>query len=175
MCTHLNPCMCEWHTLWMKTSSWAVDRRWDHLVEMENPPTLPPTTRPLTLVGANLNESHHWAIWMKHKQWQPDGWQYCSMSASSDSQREITSTHMSTMTYTNTHLPFFFHQKECLCYSAVGFQSIWHWGRVPIISASFVRVPFRNRVEWIWRLATYSAVCKWKWQWVTQGALDEDP
>lgn len=184
-------CACAWTRMreWMNfmnenSSSSAADRRWDHLVEMENPPPTSPLTHPPIMVGAHLNESHQWTILMKHTvvaTWLMSVLSNISFPRQTGTDHSIvhidTDIHKHTQIYLiHTYLSSFIgHLKDFLCNSTVGFQSIWCWSRVPIIFASFVHVPFRNRVEWIWWLATYSAVCEWKWQWLTQGALHEDP
>lgn len=74
------------------------------------------------------------------QKWQPDWLQYCPISASLDRQEGITPWCILTQIHTNidTHLPSFIRNlKECLCCSAVGFQSIWCWSRVPIIFCFF--------------------------------------
>lgn len=129
-----------------------------------------PTHLPI-LVGANLNESHQWTIWMKCTAWHPDWWCYPVSALPTDRKESL-------LKHNHIHIPNFFHQKseKYFWYTASGFQSIWCWSnQLPITLAAFVHIPFRNRVEWIWWLAVYSPECEQRWQWATQGALDEDP
>lgn len=155
VCTRLNTPVCvnEW-TLWMKTLLPELQTGGEIILlkwRIPHPPT--PFTRPPILVGANLNESHQWTKRKVEATWLMTTPSNISFPRFTERDHSIVYIHTDTTDF--------------LWYSAVVFQSIGCWSRVLIIFASFVHVLFRNRVEWIWWLATYWAVCESKWQWVT--------
>lgn len=166
-------------SLWMKTPLPGLQTGGEIiLLKWRIPhPQHPSLTRPPTLVGANRNESHQWTIWMKctvvATWWMTT---LCSMEQTG-SDRSIVRMDQGICKHTNRHTPSF------LLSSGIR-KNVWLLvssqrdgeSKCQLSLLLFVHIPFRNRVEWICWLATYSAsVCEWKWQWVTQGALDDDP